>query len=419
MIGLACFAAMLCTCASLHAADKKKDKAPSKATAKALASYMRSVTADDNVMRLDMAARTFVPVKGNGPTITLVAAIHVADKDFYQLAQLWLDAQDLVLFEGVGDEHMRTDPNSDTYRIEKTKRAIRHTATMLERYKRLKKQYPASLSELVKTVSEFDAIKGARLRRATADAWSQPLHYKSDGNKFKLLSLGADKKAGGKHADKDQQFADQKPLTKTEIDPQGKTGIQADMASALGLVFQLNAYDTGKANYRNSDLSIDQLKERMAKGGGDIGPLMSMMDGSSMLGGLMKIGLGFIRSNPRMQTMVKIMLMETLSQYGDDIGKMKGIPKGMQSVLKVLIEDRNQAVIDDLKAELKKETPAQSIAVWYGAGHMRDLEARMRKQLKYRPVGQFWLPAITIDLEKAGVSQQELESMRNMLTNLK
>ncbi len=382
------------------------------------ASYMRTVNVDENVMRLDMAARTFVPIKGNGPTITLVAAIHIGDKDFYNLAQLWLDAQDLVLFEGVGDEHMRMDPDSDAYRIEKTRRSIRHTAIMLERYKRLKKQYPATLAELVSTVAEYDAIKGARLQRATKDGWSQPLRYKVSNGAFKLFSLGADNKRGGKKTNQDLHLTDQKALTKQEIDPQGKTGIQADMAAALGLAFQLHAFDTGKPNYKNSDLTVDQLKQRMAKSGADLKPLMGMMDGSSMLAGLLKVGLGFIRSNPRMQTMVKIMLMETLSQYGDDIGKMKGVPASMQTMLKVLIEDRNQAVMDDLKKELAKKKPAGSIGVWYGAGHMRDLEIRMREQLKYRPAGQFWLPAITIDLNQAGISKQELEGMRKMLMQL-
>lgn len=381
--------------------------------------YMRVVQTEDGKSRLDMAARTFVPIKGKGPTITLVAAIHIADADFFRIAQIWLDAQDLVLFEGVGDDHMRSDPDSVEHKIEKTKRRVRHTAIMLERYKRHYKAYPKSLEALTKTVAKFDAIKGNRLRRATKDAWAQPLRYKIQGNSFQLSSLGADEKPGGDKDAQDIRMADLPKPSKVELDPNGKTGIQSEMASALGLAFQLNAYDTGKENYRNSDMTIEQLKARVAKSGSQLGPFLKMMDGSSVLASVMKFGLGMIRNNPQMQTMVKLLLMETLSQHGNDIAKAKGIPKSMQTVLRVLIEDRNQTVINDLKKEINKKKPAQSIGVWYGAGHMRDLEQRLRDQLKYRPVGGFWLPAMTIDLEKSGVSKQQIDSMRKMIQKLK
>jgi len=50
---------------------------------------------------LQLASRTFVPLSGQGPKVRLVAAIHIADRAFYQRVQGLLDADAVVLYEGV------------------------------------------------------------------------------------------------------------------------------------------------------------------------------------------------------------------------------------------------------------------------------------------------------------------------------
>ena len=72
-------------------------------------------------------------------------------------------------------------------------------------------------------------------------------------------------------------------------------------------------------------------------------------------------------------------------------------------------------VIDDLKAILDAGTDAQSIAIFYGAGHMADLEERMYDQLGYEETGGFWLPAVTLDLKREGLSERELTLIRRQL----
>ncbi len=416
--------------------------APSKSTG----SYMRVVDADENTVRLDMAVRFFTPVDGIGPTIALASAIHIADAKFYELAQHYLDSQDLVLFEGVGPGHEKGDA-TPAARIEQTREHLRTVAIMLERYKVVKSEYPPSLDALVKTVREHDALKGVRLERATRDGWGRAIQYER-GDKPALISLGADAKAGGEGENADIAFSDQPPLKKAELTPGG--GIQGDLADALGLTFQLNRFDTGKPNYRNADMTMEQLQARMKETGGDMGAMLKMMDGSSMMAGVLKLGLGLIKNSPQMQATLKVLLGEMLRDMGDDISKIKGVPKSMQALMRTLIDDRNQTVIDELKKELAekplavsreplaqdKQTPAaqnseprtqnsepRTIAVWYGAGHMKDLEKRLMEQLHYQPAGGFWLPAITTDLSTTGMSRQEFtklrETMQRMMSGLK
>lgn len=65
----------------------------------------------------------------------------------------------------------------------------------------------------------------------------------------------------------------------------------------------------------------------------------------------------------------------------------------------------------------------RTIAVWYGAGHMKDLEKRLMEQLNYQPAGGFWLPAISTDLSATGMSREEFTklraSMQRMMGGLK
>lgn len=379
--------------------------------------YMRVVDVDDNTLRLDMAFRIFAPADGAGPTIMLGSAIHIADESFYELAQQTLDAQDLILFEGVG--HHEQDEDTPAAKVQRTKDHLRAAAIAIERYKDGFKEYPASLAALLKAVGEQSKVKQSRVQRVTVDAWNRPIVYAKTTTGFTLISHGADGKPGGDAFDGDLTFADQKPLTRAEITSKG--GLQGDLADALGLTFQLSAFDTDKKNYRNSDMPMAAIQDRAKEGGGDANVLVSMMQGSGLMGGIVKIGLSFIRASPRMQGTMKVMMMEMLQQVGDDMTKMKQVPENMKALLKVLIEDRNQIVINDLKKELAKKDAKdapQSIAVWYGAGHMKDLEARLVKQLNYKPVATFWLPAITTDLKSAGMTRTDLNATRAMLQRM-
>ena len=88
----------------------------------------------------------------------------------------------------------------------------------------------------------------------------------------------------------------------------------------------------------------------------------------------------------------------------------------------VIVEMRNQVVIDDLKSIIendgKGENPGvSSIAVLYGAAHMQDMARRLIDQLGYQPTQVKWNRAIEVDLEESVVSQRELMQIRMMVRN--
>jgi hypothetical protein len=285
-------------------------------------SYMRVARPDSNTVALQIAARRFVPSKGRGPVIWLSGASHVGDSNYYAALQKHLDAQALVLFEGVGAKD-----------------------------------------------------------------------------------------------------------NKARFDPGQEVSIQHTMAESLGLVFQLSAIDYDRPHFRNSDLTIAQLQQLLTGGattnradgsagataGEEFEQLVGIMDGSSFLGTLLHAGLKLIGSSPKLQALTKVMLIEILGQLKGDMSQLKGVPPEIQRLLEVIIHERNRVVFEDLKAELRTFNPPRSISVFYGAGHMADLERLLRDELKYRPLNEVWLTALAVNTRSAGLSDLELEMMRSLI----
>ncbi len=377
--------------------------------------YMRVVDVGDSHMRLDMAVRLFVPANGDGPTVALAGAMHIAEPNFYGLLQQFLDSQDLVLFEGVKPRGVGgIEAANDEVRVRRTESAIRFLAIMLTRQQTKGTPYPASLNDLAASLETTSPQQAQWVRSSMIDAWGHPLEYVSRDGAFTLRSLGADGKEGGQEYDRDLAFADQSPLTEAETgeDP----GLQSQMAKALGLAFQLEAMHHDGPNYRNSDLTIDQVQERVAERGGDASVLFKILDGSSFAGKVARFMLRMIEGNPRMQAMMKVMLMETMRATDiENLGQMQGMPAGMAELMHVIVVDRNKVVIEDLKSVLAGANPPGSIAIVYGAGHMGDLEKRLAADCGYRHVGGFWLQAISVDLKDSGMSRAEVDRMRKMM----
>ena len=207
------------------------------------------------------------------------------------------------------------------------------------------------------------------------------------------------------------------------------TSMQDVLATSLGLVFQLNAINYDRTNFVNSDLSILQLQRIMigdpnaapaapgekGRSNHSLDALLQIMDGSSFLGSIFKMGLQFIGANPQLQAITKLTFIETLGRLKGDFSGMRGLPPDMKELLKVLIESRNQNVIEDIKTELGVVPRSGTISVFYGTGHMDDMERRVVRDLNYRPAGDIWFTAFSVDVRKTGLSPGELESMRNMI----
>jgi len=201
-------------------------------------------------------------------------------------------------------------------------------------------------------------------------------------------------------------------------------GLQANLAHSLGLVFQLEAIDYERPNFTNSDLTLEQLAQLLRSqqpGSGaagaenQLGQLLSVMDGSSIVGALLNLALKFIGSSPYLQGMTKLMFIEILGEVKGDLSEAGGLPPDIKHLVDALIKARNQVVIDDLKKVVRKRSSKASVAVFYGAGHMYDLEKKLQTELGYRPARDVWLTAFGVKLSRAGLSESDVDMVRTLV----
>ncbi len=224
-----------------------------------------------------------------------------------------------------------------------------------------------------------------------------------------------------------QPAADEKSPPPMAAAKRSMSSLQSSLAASLGLVFQLDAIDYSRTNFRNCDLSIAEIRrlivEQQTASGTDgasrsFESLMQVMQGDGLFEILIEAGLRFIGSNPKLQGMSKLALIEVLGQIQGDPAQLGGLPPDLTQVLDVLIAQRDRKVISELEAETVPHSGIgrrDSIAIFYGTGHMPDLERRLRQELGCRPAGQTWLTAFSVNLPQAGISRNEREFIRSFV----
>jgi hypothetical protein len=191
-----------------------------------------------------------------------------------------------------------------------------------------------------------------------------------------------------------------------------------NLAKSLGLKFQLEAIDYTSPRFMNSDLCVHEVRDLLAEQEGaakGFEGLLDAMQGDSLLSGVMKLGLQLLGTSPKLQALGKLALIETLAAIQGDPSQIPGLDRDTRKLLEVLIENRNQRVVDDLVPEMKRLRRSDSVSIFYGTGHMPDLEKRVRDQLGYRPAGELWLTAFSVNLATAGVSPAEREFIHNVV----
>jgi hypothetical protein len=296
--------------------------------------YVRIANSDSNRIELQIAAREFASPRRGRPTIWLTGVSHIGDTNYYATLQRHLDAQSLVLYEGVG------------------------------------------------------AAEAESAAETNSDANVSPTPESSAGR-----------------------------------DDRGS--LQSAMAASLGLVFQLNAIDYHRQNFKNSDLSISQLRALLAKsksqtenGGAaseNFEDLLQMMQVSSWFDALVQLALRLLGTSPKFQGLGRLALIDLLGEIQGDPSRLQGLPPDMKQLLEVLLQRRNEKVISDLKTRLPHLGAHSSVAVFFGTGHMPDLETKLRHELGYRPRQQVWFTAFSVDLADANISETERQFVDNLV----
>ena len=185
------------------------------------------------------------------------------------------------------------------------------------------------------------------------------------------------------------------------------------LSDALKLQFQLFGIDYDHPSFHNADLSWDELqaiqkKYPPAKGGMSLSTIGSMLNADSSQGQMIVNALAAIKDDPSSIEAMHIGMIELLSD-----------PTVIERTLspslnEVLIRSRNAKVLDALKKQLASNP--NSVAIFFGAGHMANMEQHLIKDFGYKPGAEKWYTAIEGDNSKvtSPTGQMLLQSMRSM-----
>lgn len=382
--------------------------------------FIRQAETPGKHIALEIVSKEYAPIGDtSGPKVGLIGVSHIGDEAFYRSIQNVLDQYEIVLYEAVrpsGTGGARGETPEE--QVESTRRAMKFIASAVEAYRAARQRYPSTIEDLRGFAREIDPIIVNWLTVAAVDAWGRPFGFNAsdDGTEFALKSLGADGKPGGElgTADADLMLTQADGVTPLAVE---RDNIQRQLATALGLSYQLESLTYDAANWRPSDMTVEQLSQAFQARGMDMGPLAGAMGGAgfpAQVGRILLRMIGMLDAmmDGAISDIAKIMMIEVL---GDDALLQQGMGQLGQGFTEIILYERNQVVIDDLKRLLQHEPNIKSVAILYGAAHLPDLEDRLRDQLRYETRGETWLTAISVNLKESRVSAAQLAQMRQMM----
>ena len=165
--------------------------------------------------------------------------------------------------------------------------------------------------------------------------------------------------------------------------------IQVGMTRALDLAFQLDAIDYTRPNLVHADMSPEQLAEAMQQRGESVWTILLRMFTYAMAqedsSTVSDAGLLAALFNKNRALALKRIVAEQFRDMEGSIMAIEG-PKGSS-----LISDRNRVAIEGLREAIGEGH--QKIAIFFGAGHMSDLQRRLKERFDLVPIETRWLVA--------------------------
>lgn len=203
--------------------------------------------------------------------------------------------------------------------------------------------------------------------------------------------------------------------------------VQKIATTVLDLELQTNLVDYTPKNFVHADLSPDEIAETVKKRGDD--KLTIALSVAADL--LRQQNLKAQEPDRRPAKSLTEEAGELMSLLTDSAApsKLKRLmaeqlaamdsPEGSlgKTLNTILITDRNQAAMKVLHKELGRGK--KKIAVFYGAGHMADFEARLREELSLRPVSTQWHEAWDLRLRERGLEDVLLRYLVEQMTRRK
>ena len=169
--------------------------------------------------------------------------------------------------------------------------------------------------------------------------------------------------------------------------------LQNGMKSMLALEHQLEKIDYTQKNFVHADLSPDQFVQAMqARNEGFLEMYMRLL-GHSLA---MQSDKGAKGESPEVELLAAFFSSDRPRKLKQALAKQLAEAEGMLVSFggedgSVLITDRNQAALKVLNEQLA--AGKKQLAIFYGAGHLPDMDRHLREDFGLEPVEVTWLTA--------------------------
>ena len=313
--------------------------------------YARFSRYRDSWSRLEVLSRTFASADGKR-RVTLAGAVHIADHSYYDVLQSYLDAHDVVLYEGVGVQGDFTDIEIPTAEMRAEELENPRGRGGLQHSDLVGLDFISSLQEgMGKSLDltfQRDGIDYSH-------SWWWPADVTSEGL-FELM-------------DKSDNSVLMDTFSSSNLRMQiiSNNIVFLAMTDAMGSIFTRKPMEL-------------VIKEAFAE------LLISQM-----------LDLG----NPATGQ------VKTVDPETEEAEAAIELPRADTWVQEILIQGRNKVVMQRLKEVLAGAPDVESIAIFYGAAHHADLQRRL-ECLGFKPVRDEWFPAWNMSYDPKPLISPEL-----------
>jgi len=261
-----------------------------------------------------------------------------------------------------------------------------------------------------------DAAKENTFIRVTHDAKDQPValetaivHYVAkDGSDLTVDLIGAVHVADKGYYEKlNKQFEKYDAMLYELVADKGArpqpgekghsaiSSIQIAMKNILELDFQLDDIDYTKKNFVHADMSPEEFAKSMAAKGESIWTIMFKMMAAGMAQQAGRDDLSdFDLITALFDKNRAVQLKRFMAVQMED---MEGVMAGFEGPAgSTLITERNKAALKVLDVQIK--SGKKKLAIFYGAGHLGDMEKRLADDFGLKRADEQWLEAWNLRL---------------------
>jgi hypothetical protein len=418
MTRLAATLALLATAVSVSAVRADgEEEAPA-------SSFMRS-RSSEGLTAFETATRVYRRPDGTGPVVSLVGVVHIGDLGYYEELVGILERSEIVLYESVLPRGaFGTRGRNDSERQRRTQDALLFLRSLAEGFERANGRAATSLAEL----RAFTVSRDTRLARpfdlACVDGWGRRIGYSAAGGGYAFVSLGADGAAGGSDAALDLVLPRIRRDAPAATDGNGarkgdeRRDLYKEFADALGVSLQVRSINYDRAGWEPADLPMEELLDRLWQRGERSATLEMLSRQDGLAQGLLRFFLSIVSESPQFKKTV-IQALGSAGATDGRRGARRGAGLGPVDE-RIIIDERNDAVVDELSHLLAQPAPPSSVAIFYGAAHMGDFESTLRARWGLEPAEVVWSSAMSVDewsdkkvSERIKSLEASAESIRN------